>query len=111
MSVKSEMISGLPTNGTPNDTTRQATAWAGLWHSRNFTDGVSEHILYANCLPALFKTRKEAREHILKHYGYIRYREDLRQEPHGWRLPRPIRVSIVACPKSNGATTASGKPK
>ncbi len=72
-------------------------AWAGLWHSRNALDGVSEHILHENCLPILFKTRKEARAHILKHYGYIRYREDLRQEPHGWRLPQPIRVTISAC--------------
>jgi len=46
-------------------------------------------------LPALFRTRRECRDYIKEKYGYIKNREDLREEPHGWRLPRPVKVEIV----------------
>ena len=69
--------------------------WAGQWYSHNRLDGVRKHILYGNnCLPVLFGTRKECREYIEKNYGYIKNRKDLREEPHGWRLPRAIKVNI-----------------
>jgi hypothetical protein len=69
--------------------------WAAQWHSHNKLDGHFRHILYdENCLPALFRTRSKAREWINVNYGYIRIRPDLRQEPHGWRIPVAIRVKI-----------------
>jgi len=68
------------------------TLWAGQWYSNNRLDGVTKHLLYDNCLPALFRTRRECREYIKDKYGYIGDREDLRTEPHGWRLPRAIKV-------------------
>ena len=68
--------------------------WAGKWRSNNFLDGKREHILYENCLPRLFKTRREARAYISEKYGYIATRKDLRTEPHGWRVPVAVRVVI-----------------
>lgn len=71
------------------------SAWAGLWYSRNKLDGVTRHLLYFNGVIALFSTQRKAKEFIERKYGYIRTRKDLRNEPHGWRLPQPIRVSVT----------------
>ena len=49
-------------------------------------------------LPALFRTRAEARAWIEEHYGYIRTRPDLLRHPHYWRLPRPVRVTVTVDP-------------
>lgn len=69
--------------------------WGALWRSRNTASGKCQHIINAtNCVPALFRTRKEARAFIIRHYGYIRDRRDLRAEPHGWLMPIPVRVKV-----------------
>ena len=68
--------------------------WAGEWYSKNHLDGITKHLLYENCLPVLFRTRREIREYIEKKYGYIKDRKDLRDEPHGWRLPRAVKVKL-----------------
>lgn len=69
--------------------------WGGLWHSENKMDGVREHLLFRDCLPVLFRTRREAREFIQEKYGYIAKRPDLQSEPHGWRVPKPVRVNVI----------------
>jgi len=71
--------------------------WAAEWHSKNRPDGKTRHLLYyrETCLPALFRTRRACREWIKKKYGYIATREDLRAEPHGWRMPQAIKVKVV----------------
>jgi hypothetical protein len=44
--------------------------WALKWRSVNRLDGVSEHIIRGkDCLPRLFKTRREAREFAETEYG------------------------------------------
>ena len=43
-----------------------------------------------------FKTKRQALAHIRKHYGYIAHRPDLRKLPHCWRVPKPVKVWIVA---------------
>lgn len=68
--------------------------WGVLWRSKNKLDGVTEHLIYKDCLPALFRTRREAEQFIDKEHNYIRDRHDLRREPHGWKTPIPVRVSI-----------------
>ncbi len=68
--------------------------WAAQWYSKNKLDGVSRHIIFKNGLPVLFRTRRECRTYIKENYGYIADREDLRDEPHGWRLPRPVKVVV-----------------
>ena len=58
--------------------------------------GSQPHLHREGCVPALFLTRKAAREDIEKIYGYIRRRPDLRRPPHNWRMPRAIRVTVAA---------------
>ena len=70
------------------------TIWAGEWRSRNMLDGETRHIIYEDCLPKLFRTRRKCREYIQGRYGYIALRPDLRKEPHGWRVPRAIKVRV-----------------
>lgn len=72
--------------------------WAALWRSKNRIDGTREHLIYEDLLPVLFRSRKEARVYINREYGYIARRPDLRAEPHGWRLPIPVRVRIEVTP-------------
>jgi hypothetical protein len=72
--------------------------WGILWRSDNMLDGKRQHLVFGSFYepkgpgPTLFLTRAEAREFRDKHYGYIRTREDLKREPHGWKLPRVVRV-------------------
>jgi hypothetical protein len=70
--------------------------WSASWHSKNKLDGITEHLLYEDCLPVLFRTQREANEWIRQKYGYIAKRKDLRAEPHGWRMPKPVQVTIEA---------------
>lgn len=44
--------------------------------------------------PLLFTTRSEARRYICERYGYIKTRPDLQAEPHGWKMPVPVRVAV-----------------
>ena len=69
--------------------------WGALWISESAAFGRTEHLLNEKCTPALFRTRAEARAYIAKRYGWIADREDLRAEPHGWRMPRAVRVSVT----------------
>ena len=69
--------------------------WAGEWHTKNCLDGDRRHILNENCLPVLFRTRSKCRAYLKDKYGYITKRQDLRDEPHGWRMPQAVKVRIV----------------
>ena len=81
--------------------------WAVKWRSQNHLDGKTEYLMgrfgwqvesvpgyVAGYTTAVFKTRQDAREFIRKRYGYIRERPDLRREPHGWKTPVPVRVTV-----------------
>jgi hypothetical protein len=59
--------------------------------------GVKWHIgvMWDNCFPLLFLTRKDARAYIEKVYGYIKTRDDLRGPPHNWRLPKAIKLNVI----------------
>jgi hypothetical protein len=83
--------------------------WAAQWHSKNRLNGETKHILCENCLPKLFHTRKEARYYINLKYGYIRDREDLQQEPFGWRLPRAVKVKIEIEEREDGNKRTDSK--
>ena len=72
------------------------TIWAAQWHSCSRLDGDKKHLLCEDCLPMLFKTRREARDYIKKTHGYIATRPDLQAEPHGWRMPQAIKVIVEA---------------
>jgi hypothetical protein len=57
---------------------------------RVWLEGTTEH----PCRTVLFETRDEARAHIRENWGYIATRPDLRAEPHGWRMPTPVKVWV-----------------
>ena len=73
--------------------------WAAQWYSKNKLDGENRHLIRRDCVPVLFRTRSDCRSWINANYGYIKKRSDLRDEPHGWRMPAPVKVKIdVALP-------------
>lgn len=66
-----------------------------MWRSKNKLDGYREVLLWEHPKRlALFDTRREARAWITKEFGYIKEREDLKREPHGWKMPVAVRVKI-----------------
>lgn len=69
--------------------------WGLQWRSVNRRDGEQSHLLNDQFIPVLFRTRAEARQYAEAEYGYIKHRPDLRGEPHGWRMPRPVRVRVT----------------
>lgn len=70
--------------------------WAAMWRQRNKLDGIRLQLIYSECCtPVLFRTRKDAKAWIDREYGYIRSRADLRKEPHGWRMPVPVKVTVA----------------
>ena len=69
--------------------------WAVLIRRKNRLDGKHEHIENdQNCVPRLFRTKREAAQWIEIKHGYLRNRLDLRREPHGWKMPIPISVTV-----------------
>ena len=72
--------------------------WGAKWVSESSLSGRREHLINEHCLPVLFRTRREARAYIKREYGYIAERADLRAEPHGWQMPRAVRVMVSCYP-------------
>ena len=70
-------------------------AWAVEWRSHNLLDGDQRHLMFRHP-PRLYFTRKECLADIDSGWGYLRQRPDLHREPYGWRMPRPVRVTITA---------------
>lgn len=60
--------------------------WGVKWHVG---------IMWNDCQPLLFQTRREARKYIESDYGFIKKRKDLREPPHNWRLPKAIRLNVI----------------
>lgn len=78
--------------------TRVRTLWAILWRSHNRLEGMQQHLIgdptHAT-RTLLFETREAARAAVKDQYGYIPSRADLRAEPHGWKMPRVVPVTIT----------------
>ena len=77
------------------------TRWGALWRSENELDGRERYIMCESECPVLFRTRAQARKWILENFGYIATRPDLRREPHGWRMPVPVRVAVCLADKAD----------
>ena len=75
--------------------------WTILWRENNRLDGRREFFMWdpGTAGPYLFRTRREAREEIKKRWGYIARRPDLRKEPHGWKMPVPMKVTVHLYPQ------------
>jgi len=84
--------------------------WSVLWRSKNSLDGDRSFIMWENCSPLLFQTRDEARRYIRSHWGYIAKRRDLRREPHGWFMPKPIKVRVILSPLPSPEESMSVAP-
>lgn len=70
--------------------------WAIRWESGpNSLDGVHAYFLWGGAAPLVFRTKRECKEYIDDHWGYIRKRPDLHKFPHGWRMPKPVRVTVM----------------
>lgn len=71
--------------------------WAIVWRSDNRLDGRTRHLVrdIETAQPMLFKTRSEARAYAEKRFGYIRSSVDLLCEPHGWKMPKVVKVVIL----------------
>lgn len=72
--------------------------WGIEWYSNNQLDGETRHWIYSDVVPGVpqtFRTRREAREWNAKNFGYIRTRKDLRNEPHGWRMPKVKNIKVI----------------
>ena len=67
--------------------------WGILWRSNNRLNGRLEYLMGCGA-PYLFLSRREARDLIERKWGYIRNRPDLRSEPYGWRMPKPVKVEV-----------------
>ena len=86
--------------------------WAILWRSKNHLNGETVYFVgvAGNLEPTpawlrgykaiVFGTRREARAYIQNKYSYVAKRKDLRAEPHGWTVPKAVRVhvSVVRAP-------------
>jgi len=70
------------------------TRWGLLWRSDNRLDGKTRQFMSEKGSALHFRTRAEARAYRDKHYGYIRDRRDLQEEPHGWKIPQVVRIKI-----------------
>lgn len=76
---------------------RKSICWAIACESINHLDG---HRRWLDGCPnrttrtQLFATRADAAAYIRRRYGYLRSRPDLRREPHGWRMPKPAKVTV-----------------
>lgn len=76
--------------------------WGLLWCSNEKVsfDYRPGHLINKECIPVMFLTRRQARAYADKKYGYIKTRKDLRCYPHGWRMPKPVRITgILTQPK------------
>ena len=85
--------------------TKTWTAWGVVSRSKNRLNGKKEYLVGAyarSTIPELrgctgsmmFLTRSDCREYIEKTFGYIRQRTDLRDEPFGWRMPKPVKIVV-----------------
>lgn len=75
---------------------KTVTRWGLLDDTTTQLDGRCVHLIFENCLPVIFRTRREARAYAEKKFGYIRARPDLLREPHNCRVPRAVRITVSA---------------
>ena len=76
--------------------------WGIEFRSDNWLDGKTSRLQvnwnnpYDDIMrPRLFSTRQIAREWNHRENGWIKHRYDLMAEPHGWKVPRVVRVEVT----------------
>lgn len=68
--------------------------WILEHYSKNRLNGERRHFEFHELVPKLFCTRREARAWAAERYAYFK-RPDLRAEPHGWRMPKAVKVRVT----------------
>ena len=78
--------------------------WAIKWRSENKLDGKRERLMggvrydrpymFGGYKTMVFRTRDEARHYLKENYGHLAERDDLKREPHGWKMPQVVKVSV-----------------
>jgi len=68
--------------------------WGILWRSDNKLDGRREYLYWIQGNPCPFATRRACRKYIKERFGYIKGSNYLKAEPHGWKMPIPVKVTI-----------------
>ena len=89
---------------------RKTTGWAIKFDTTNQLDGrrvyfwgcasVKRHPAVSGYKTMVFRTRQAARDYINERWGYTRNRPDLRAEPHCWRMPKPVKVTVTVAEQS-----------
>jgi hypothetical protein len=72
----------------------QKSDWHGGGLMGKFCAGDEFPVFLNGYKTMVFATRKEAQAFIKERWGYIAKRTDLRQPPHNWRMPKPVRVTV-----------------
>lgn len=77
--------------------TRTFRAWGVKWSTTaKCIDGKTEHLYGVGKVNGLmFATRADTRQYISLNWGYIKTRSDLRDHPHGWNMPKAVRISVT----------------
>jgi len=90
------------------------TGWAIKWRSNNRIAGKTERLMgmgysreakpksMSGYTIMVFSTRREAREFIAEYCSYLKDRPDLQQEPHGWKMPVAVKVTVQVEPVTQG---------
>lgn len=74
--------------------------WVPRWDQTNQLDGHTAYLELWDCGQlAVFRTRKACLEHIREAWGYVAKRSDLRKEPHCWRVPQAVKVTVTVVEK------------
>lgn len=76
-------------------TSKPDAVWWGIeWRNDSaFTGRRRQYLVWEHDV-RLYRTRQACREFIEERFGYIRKRPDLKAKPHGWRIPRAVRVEV-----------------
>lgn len=79
--------------------------WAIKWRSKNKLDGERQYLqggsrhnppyMFGGYKTMVFASRALARHYVKQHYGYMRGRQDLKDEPHGWKMPQVVKVNVT----------------
>lgn len=97
--MKARALQAGPRSAASENGKTELDFWSIKWKSRNRLDGEREFLCLFDKPQVsgllLFRTCQEARAWRDERYGYIRQRDDLRAEPHGWRLPSVVRVRVI----------------
>jgi hypothetical protein len=82
---------------------KEIERWCILWSPGKKNKMTGDHIIFKDCIPKMFTSKKDCKKWIDQEYSYIKERKDLRAAPYYWRLPKPARITFYYDLPSKGA--------